>query len=109
MADALDRLVGPANLASGFNLVYTGTAAHTATFKTITIVNATTADITVSLHVSASSAATAANEEILPTTTIDAGGFAMCDAPQMLVGVEYLTAVASASGLTITGHGLDSS
>lgn len=106
MADSLKRLAGPTNLASGFNLVYSGSSAQTATLKTIGIVNSTTADMTVSLHVSASSAATAANEVILPTTTIEAGGFAMSTAPHMIQGVEYLNAIASASGMTITVHGL---
>lgn len=109
MADALKRLFGPANLASGLSVVFTGTAAHTATIKTMTIVNTTAAAITVALYIGAASATTAADQCILPTATIEAGGFAMCDSPEMLSGVEYLKAVASATGLTITGHGLDSS
>lgn len=109
MADALKRLFGPANLASGLSTVYTGVAAHTATIKTMTIVNTTAAAISVALFIKSTSASTAAADEILPSAVIEAGGFAMCDSPQMISGVEYLLAVASATGLTITGHGLDSS
>ncbi len=109
MPDTLARVFGPANIASGYSQVFGGTAAHIYTIKTLHIVNATTADITVKLAIEASSGSQADSELILPTTTIDAGGFAHYEGLIILTGTEVITATASATGLTISGHGLDQS
>jgi len=109
MPDTLDRLFGPANLASGYSAAFTGTAAHIYTIKTIHIVNPTAAAITVKLAIEATSGAQADSELILPTATIEAGGFAHYDGLIIMEGTEVLTATTSATGLTISGHGLDQS
>lgn len=107
MADTLKRVFGPANIASGYSAVFTGTAAHVYTIKNIVIVNPTSAAITVKLAIEATSGSQADSELILPTATIDAGGMAEFDGLCILTGTEVLTATASATGLTITAHGLD--
>lgn len=107
MADTLKRVFGPANIASGESTVFTGTAAHVYTIKHISIVNATTADITIELAIQAAAGAVLDSQLILPTSTIEAGGFANFDGLVILTGTEVIRATTSATGLTITGHGLD--
>lgn len=105
MADVLSRLAGPANVASGTSTVFTGTAAHTYSIKSIRIVNNTAAAITIKLGIGG----VADVNLILPPEPIDAGGFAEWDGLLTLSGVETLQANASATGLTITVSGLDQS
>lgn len=102
----MKRIFGPANAASGTSTVFTGTAAHVYSIKHMEIVNPTAAAITIKMGIS-SDTALADAELILPTVTIDAGGFAEFDGLEVLTGTEQLVAVTSATGLTITGHGLD--
>lgn len=103
MADTLKRIVGPVNIASGTSTVFTGTTAHVYTIKNIKIVNTTGAAITLVLGIGGVTAAF----QILPTTTIDAGGFGEFDGLLVLTGTDTLQANASATGLTITVSGLD--
>lgn len=105
MADILSRIVGPANLANGTSTVFTGTAAHTYTIKHISLVNTTAAAITITLGIGGVAAA----NQILPATSIDAGGSAEFDGLLILTGTETLQANASATGVTITVSGLDQS
>lgn len=110
MADTLSRIVGPVNMASGLSTVFTGTTAHTYTIKQITVVNNTAADITVKLGIQAVTADPLADADLfLPTATIDAGGMATFDGLLVLSGTEKLRAHTSATGLTISVHGLDQS
>lgn len=106
MTDTLKRIFGPANAASGTSTVFTGAANHIYTIKHISIVNPTSAAITIKMGISADTALADA-ELILPTATIDAGGLAEFDGLAIMAGVELLVAVTSATGLTITGSGLD--
>lgn len=105
MADILSRIVGPVNVASGTSTLFTGTAAHTYSIKSIRIVNNTAAAITIKLGIGGVADANL----ILPPEPIDAGGFAEWDGLLTMTGTETLQANASASGMTITVSGLDQS
>lgn len=106
MPDVLSRIVGPVAVASGTSTLFTGTAAHRYSIKSIRIINTDTANAkTISLGIGGVAAANL----ILPTVTIDAGGWAEWDGLISLNGVETLQANASATGLTITVSGLDQS
>jgi len=107
MADTLKRIFGPATVASGTSTIFTGTAAHIYTIKTIKIVNPTSAAITIKMGIQATAGTLNDSELILPTATIDAGGMAVYEGTIILSGTEVIRAVTSASGLTISGHGLD--
>jgi hypothetical protein len=109
VADTLKRIVGPVNIASGTSTLFTGTTAHVYTIKHMVIVNNTAADITVKLGIQTSAGTLDDEDLILPTATIDAGGFAEFDGLQILTGTEVIRALASASGLTFTATGLDQS
>lgn len=103
MADTLKRIVGPANIPSGTNTLFTGTTAHTYTFKHMTIVNNTAGAITVKLGVGG----VADSNLFLPSATIDAGGMAEFNGLLITSGTETIQANASATGLTFTASGLD--
>lgn len=103
MADTLSRIVGPVNIANGTSTIFTGTAAHVYTIKHIVLVNTTGAAISITLGIGGVAAA----NQILPSTSIDAGGQAEFDGLLVLSGTETLQAVASATGVTITVAGLD--
>lgn len=103
MADTLKRIIGPANIASGTSTLFTGVAAHVYTIKHMTILNPTSAAITVKLGIGGVADANL----ILPTVTIDAGGLAEFDGLEILTGTETLQANASATGMTFSAHGLD--
>ena len=105
MADVLSRIVGPVNLASGTSTVFTGTAAHTYTIRSIRVVNATPAAVTVKLGIGGVTDALL----VLPATSIDAGGWAEFDGVLVLSGTETLQANTTATGTTITVAGLDQS
>lgn len=107
MADTLKRIFGPANIASGTSTVFAGTAAHTYTFKHISVVNDSGAAITVKMGIQAVAGALADSDLFLPLTTIEAGGMANFDGMMVMSGTEVIRAETSASGLTISGHGLD--
>jgi hypothetical protein len=103
MADTLSRIVGPVNIASGTSTIFTGTTAHVYTIKQMTIVNATAGAITVKLGIGGVTDALL----IMPTSTIDAGGFAEWEGMRVLTGTQTLQALTSATGLTFTMDGLD--
>jgi len=105
MADTLSRIVGPVNLASGTSTVFTGTAAHTYTIRSIRIVNNTAAAVTVKLGIGGVTDALL----ILPPTSIDAGGWTEFDGVLVMSGTETLQANTTATGTTITVAGLDQS
>jgi hypothetical protein len=105
MADTLSRIVGPVNLASGTSTVFTGTAAHTYTLRSIRVVNPTAAAVTVKLGIGGVTDALL----VLPATSIDAGGWAEFDGVLVLSGTETLQANTTATGTTITVSGLDQS
>lgn len=105
MADTLSRIVGPVNAASGTSTIFTGTAAHTYTIRSIRMVNTTSAAITVKLGIGGVTDALL----ILPATSIDAGGWAEFDGVLVLSGTETLQANTTATGVTITVAGLDQS
>mgnify|MGYP003329154190 FL=1 len=105
MPDTLSRIAGPANLASGTSTVFTGTAAHVYTIRSIRIVNNTAAAVTVKLGIGGVTDALL----ILPPTSIDAGGWAEFDGVIVLSGTETLQANTTATGTTITVAGLDQS
>lgn len=106
MADVLSRIVGPAAIASGSSTIFTGTTAHVYSIKSIRVVNTDAANAkTLLLGIGGVAAA----NQILPTITIDAGGWAEWDGLITLTGTETLQATASATGLTITISGLDQS
>ena len=103
MADTLKRITGPQNIASGTSTLFTGTAAHIYTFKHMIIVNNTAGAITVKLGVGGVTDALL----FLPSSVIDAGGFAEFNGLLITSGTETIQANASASGLTFTASGLD--
>lgn len=103
MAEVLKRILGPVNIASGNSVLFTGVVSHTYLFRKIKIVNPTAAVITLKLGIGGIADANL----IMPTTSIDAGGWGEGDDFIVLTGVETLNANASATGLTITINGLD--
>jgi hypothetical protein len=103
MADILSRIVGPANIGSGTITVFTGTAAHTYTIKTILLENNSAGSITVKLGIGGITDASL----ILRSIAIGAGEEAVFSGLLVLVGTETIQANTSASGLTITIAGLD--
>jgi hypothetical protein len=106
MADLLKRIVGPSAVASGTSTLFTGTAGHTYSIKHIRIINTDSANAkTIVLGIGGVAAA----NQILPTVTIEAGGWAEWDGLLTMEGTETLQANASATGLTITVSGLDQS
>jgi hypothetical protein len=106
MSDILSRIVGPVAVASGTSTLFTGTAAHTYSIKSIRIVNTDASNAkTITLGIGG----VAAGNQILPAITIDAGGWAEWDGLISMSGTETLQANASATGLTITVSGLDQS
>lgn len=105
MADVLSRILGPSNIGSGTNTLFTGTAAHTYTIKHIRIVNNTAAAITLKLGIGGVADANL----LLPVTSIDAGGWGEFDGLIVMSGTETLQSNASATGMTITVSGLDQS
>lgn len=107
MADTLARIVGPVNIPSGTNTLFTGTAAHIYTIRHMKILNPTSAAVTVKLAIQATAGAIADSELILPTVSIDAGGFAEFDGLEILEGTEVIRATASATGMTFSASGLD--
>lgn len=104
-SDILSRLAGPANVASGTSTIYTGTALHTYSIRSIRIVNNGTAVITIKLGIGGVTDAVL----ILQAIAIQPGGYYHDDGLFILSGTETLQANASASGLTITVCGLDQS
>jgi len=105
MTDTLKRITGPANIANGTSTLFTGTAAHTYTIKSMEIVNNSAGAITIKLGIGGVADANL----ILPTVSIDAGGKAEYDGLLVLTGTETIQAVASATGMTFTASGLDQS
>ena len=103
MADTLKRIVGPVAVASGTSTIFTGTAAHVYTIKHMVVANPSGAAVSVKLGVGGVADANL----ILPSVSIDAGGYSEFDGLLVLSGAETLQAVASAAGLTITASGLD--
>ncbi len=103
MAVSLSRLFGPANIASGTSTVFTGTAAHTYVLRNLLVVNETSAKVTLKVGIGGVADANL----VQPTTSIPSKG--RIDFPVFIVmsGTETLQAVTSATGLTITGSGLD--
>lgn len=75
------------------------------TIRHIIILNTTGGAITLKLGINGVADANL----ILPSASIDAGGFAEFTGLEILTGVETLRAVASGNGLTITASGLDQS
>ena len=103
MPDTLSRLAGPMDIPSGSSTLFTGTASHVYTIKTMTIVNATGSSINCSIGING----TSNSHLILPYTSIDAGGRAEFSGLEVLTGTETLHATTSADGLTFTMAGLD--
>ena len=103
MADTLSRIVGPVNLANGTSTVFTGTSAHTYTFKNIRIVNNTAAAVSVKLGIGGVTDALL----IMPPISIPAGGILNHDCMVVIAGTETLQANTTATGTTITVSGLD--
>jgi hypothetical protein len=99
------RLAGPANIASGTSTIFTGTASHDYTVRSIRIVNNTSAPITVKLGIGGVTDALL----ILPAIVIPAFDLYHEECLFILTGTDTLQANASASGLTITVCGLDQS
>jgi len=104
-SNTLSRIVGPVNIASGTSTIFTGTASHVYTIKSIRIVNNTAGAITVKLGIGGVTDALL----LVPPASIDAGGWAEFDGLLVLTGTETLQANASATGTTITVSGLDQS
>lgn len=104
MADLLKRILGPVAVASGSSTLFTGTAGHTYSIKHMRIINT---DPTNAKTILLGIGGVAAANQILPTVTIEAGGWAEWDGLITLTGTETLQATASATGLTITLSGLD--
>lgn len=107
MADTLTRIVGPVNIPSGTNTLFTGTAAHVYTIRHMKIINPTAASVTVKLGIQATAGTLDDDDLILPTVSIDAGGFAEFDGLEILTGTEVIRATASATGMTFSASGLD--
>lgn len=105
MADTLSRILGPSNIGSGTNTLFTGTAAHTYTIKHIIIVNATAGSITLILGIGGVTAAT----QILGSTAIGAGERLEFTGLLVMTGTQTLQSSATATGMTITVSGLDQS
>lgn len=105
MTDTLKRIAGPANIANGDSTLFTGTAAHVYTIRHMTISNNTGGAITLRLGVGGLTD----DKLFLPTSSIDAGGFAEFSGILVLTGAEALEAHASATGLAFTMSGLDQS
>jgi hypothetical protein len=107
VADTLDRIAGPQEVASGTSTLFTGTAAHVYTIKHMTLVNPTAGAITVKMGIQASAGTLENDELILPEAIIDPGGLAEWSGLLVLTGTEVVRATASAAGLTFTMSGLD--
>lgn len=105
MGNVLERVVGPANIPSGTNTLFTGTAAHTYTVRSMVIVNDSAGSITVKLGVNGVADANL----ILPAVALLAGEFACWDGFLALSGTETIQANATASGLTFSASGMDQS
>ena len=105
MTDTLKRLAGPANIANGTSTVFTGTAAHIYTIRSILVINNTGGSITVKLGIGGVADANL----VMPSTILAPGESASFDGLLVLTGVETLQANASATGATITVSGLDQS
>jgi hypothetical protein len=105
MADTLSRLSGPANVGSGTTTVFTGTAGHTYTIKTILIENNSAGSITVKLGIGG----VTDSSLILRAIAIGAGEEVVFNGLLVLAGTETIQANTSGSGLTITIAGLDQS
>lgn len=104
MADTLSRIFGPANVANGTSTVFTGTANHVYSFRDgIRIVNDSTAAISIKLGIGGVADA----DLIMPSITIPDGAGYLVEGLIVLTGAQTLQAATSASGLTISGHGLD--
>ena len=103
MADTLSRLAGPANIASGTSTVFTGTAAHIYTIRSILVVNDSASSVTLKLGING----VTDPDLILPSTAIGVGERLEFDGLVVLTGTNTLQADASATGLTITVSGLD--
>lgn len=105
MAEVLSRLAGPANVANGTSTVFTGTAAHTYSIRSIRIVNDSAGAIVIKLGIGGVTDALL----ILPALSIGPGEAYHDDGLFVLSGTETLQANATATGLTITVSGLDQS
>ena len=103
MADTLSRIAGPSNIPSGTNTLFTGLANHVYTIKKILIVNNTGSARTIKLGINVSTD----DHLILPTVSIDAGGWAEFDGMEVLTGAETIQAVADGTGMTFSMAGLD--
>jgi hypothetical protein len=105
MADTLSRLVGPATVVSGTSTIFTGTAAHVYTIKTVLIENNTGGSITAKLGIGGVADANL----ILRSIAIGTSEEAVFNGLLVLAGTETIQANTSGSGLTITISGLDQS
>jgi hypothetical protein len=104
VADTLKRLQGPAAAASGTSTLITVPAAHLYTVKKIKVVNTDLVNTkTFQLFINGS----AAGNAITPVYTIDAGGYAESDEFTVLAATDTLQITTSATGLTVSIHGLD--
>lgn len=103
MANTMSRLAGPANLASGTSTIFTGSAAHVYSIRSIRIVNNGSSAITVKLGIGGVTDALL----ILPAITIQPGAAYHETGLFVLSGTDTLQANTSASGLTATVSGLD--
>jgi hypothetical protein len=105
MPNTLSRIAGPVNVANGTSTVFTGTATHTYTIRSIRIANNTAGSITIALGINGIASA----NMFLPVTSIAPGTSIQDDGTFVMSGTETLQASTSATGLTITVSGLDQS
>lgn len=103
MADTLKRIVGPVNIGNGTSTLFTGTAAHVYTIRSMLIVNNSAGAITVKIGIGGVTDALL----ILEAVSIDAHGKAEFDGVLVLTGAETIQANTTATGLTFTASGLD--
>jgi hypothetical protein len=103
MADTLKRIFGPSNIPAGANTLFTGTASHVYTIKSITILNPTARAISVKLGMNGITD----DKLFLPWVEIAAGGMGEYHGLKVMSGTETIQANATLSGLTISVSGLD--
>ena len=103
MADQLVRIFGPVAIPEGDSIVFTGTRGHIYTIKHIVVANNTSGAISIALGINGLD-----NQHIiLPSSSIDAGGWAEYDGLLVLANTDTFQATTSLDGLTITASGLD--
>jgi hypothetical protein len=105
MGEVLSRIYGPANVPSGDNTAFTVTSTHTYAVRSIRIVNNSSGAISIRVGINGSADANL----IIPYIAIAAGQTYHDDGLVILASGDTLDTHTSATGLTISLHGLDSS